>query len=88
MRLEVLNKLYMDCLDMNTQQYAQYYKDWTDYNASEAESGGEPSFPETQTPTTYQYESDDGNMHVIPLATLLEESADSCGDEKRSLNHM
>ncbi|CAM6032894.1 unnamed protein product [Sphagnum compactum] len=51
-RLELLNKLYMDCLDMNTQQYAQYYKDWMAYAAGGMRSGDEPSLPKTQTPPT------------------------------------
>ncbi|CAK9232698.1 unnamed protein product [Sphagnum troendelagicum] len=51
-RLELLNKLYMNCLDMNTQQYAQYYKDWMAYAAGGMRSGDEPSLPKTQTPPT------------------------------------
>jgi hypothetical protein len=95
-RLELLNKLYMDCLDMNTQQYAQYYKDWMAYAAGGMRSGDEPSLPKTQTPPTpKQHETPPppkvaaAGVQTMPLATLIEEEgSDDEVSGKRRINSL
>ncbi|BFI30157.1 hypothetical protein MPTK2_3g09570 [Marchantia polymorpha subsp. ruderalis] len=56
MRLELLNKLYQDSLDENTQQYAQYYKDWMAYEADNSFQGsvqGSPASAGMTSPQPY-----------------------------------
>ncbi|KAL2634268.1 hypothetical protein R1flu_005747 [Riccia fluitans] len=62
MRLELLNKLYQDSLDENTQQYAQYYKDWMAYEAENLMQGsvqGSPVSSIMRSPLSYSSQETD-----------------------------
>ncbi|KAL3693885.1 hypothetical protein R1sor_007536 [Riccia sorocarpa] len=62
MRLELLNRLYQDSLDENTQQYAQYYKDWMAYEAENMMQGsvqGSPVSSIMRSPLSYSSQEAD-----------------------------